>query len=203
MPAAQTIQQWLSKNVIKLGDNDCWNATGKCHNKKGWHVAFKSNGKRMLAHRAAWIASHGDIQDGLFVLHKCDNPKCCNPAHLFLGTQSDNARDMWNKGRARQGSHAGVKMGPSKHRTMNPVEVLQMFAMFLAGSTQKQIAEKFGITDVAVSCALNGKTYPEFKEQREKITHLLGRGVKKKLKATREVYRRMTFADANQMRLAA
>jgi len=113
MPAAQTIQQWLSKNVIKLGDNDCWNATGKCHNKKGWHVAFKSNGKRMLAHRAAWIASHGDIQDGLFVLHKCDNPKCCNPAHL------------------------------------------------------------------------------------------LGRGVKKKLKATREVFRRMTFAEANQMRLAA
>ncbi len=51
------------------------------------------------AHRASWQISFGPIPDGLQVLHTCDNPPCCNPAHLFLGTQLDNIYDMCAKGR--------------------------------------------------------------------------------------------------------
>jgi hypothetical protein len=54
-----------------------------------------------MAHRLAWMLVHGDIPDGLMVLHRCDNPPCCNVDHLFLGTRADNMHDMSVKGRAR------------------------------------------------------------------------------------------------------
>lgn len=53
------------------------------------------------AHRVEWTLKHGPIPTGLFVLHHCDNPPCCNDRHLFLGTQLDNGRDKARKGRAR------------------------------------------------------------------------------------------------------
>lgn len=51
-------------------------------------------------HHVAWVLTHGPIPDGFFVLHKCDNHPCCNPDHLFLGTQADNMTDMAEKGRS-------------------------------------------------------------------------------------------------------
>lgn len=54
-------------------------------------------GGPMKAHRFAWLAAFGDIPEGLHVLHHCDNPPCCNPEHLFLGTHQDNMTDMDSK----------------------------------------------------------------------------------------------------------
>ena len=62
------------------------------------------NGQRLLAHRAAWIDAFGPIPKGLNVLHHCDNPPCIEPTHLFVGTQGDNLRDMYAKGRRKQWS---------------------------------------------------------------------------------------------------
>jgi hypothetical protein len=56
-------------------------------------------GRFVLAHRLAWELTNGEIRNGLFALHRCDNPPCCNPAHLFLGTHDDNAKDKAAKGR--------------------------------------------------------------------------------------------------------
>ena len=61
------------------------------------------NSTTCLAHRSTWILTFGEIEDGLCVLHKCDNRKCCNIEHLFLGTYKDNYHDMVKKGRHLKG----------------------------------------------------------------------------------------------------
>ena len=69
-------------------------------NKLGYGVMFRS-GRTLLAHRHAWSQANGPVPDGMYVLHRCDNPGCINTAHLFLGTHADNMTDMANKGRHR------------------------------------------------------------------------------------------------------
>ena len=72
---------------------------------KSGYGEFKLNGANLRAHRAAWILFKGDIPEGIYVLHKCDNRACVNPKHLFLGTHQDNMDDRNKKGRTAKGWH--------------------------------------------------------------------------------------------------
>lgn len=83
---------------VRQGDPDeCWpwqaalSSTG--YGVAGW------NGSSTSAHRAIWMLTYGEIPPGLMVCHACDNPPCCNPSHLFLGTQRENMQDAQRKGR--------------------------------------------------------------------------------------------------------
>lgn len=73
------------------------------------HGMIRIRGKVVGAHRVSWMIANGDIPDGLFVLHRCDNPPCVKPSHLFLGTQADNMEDMRAKGRDRTGAAQKAK----------------------------------------------------------------------------------------------
>lgn len=75
----------------------CWFWTGAL-NGDGYGIV-SIDGRLLLTHRVAYELFVGPIPDGHEVCHRCDNPQCCKPAHLFVGTRTDNAADMWAKGR--------------------------------------------------------------------------------------------------------
>ena len=79
----------------------CWEWMG-ARNHNGYGIVSRRVGNS-LAHRVSWAYVHGQIPEGLYACHTCDNPACVNPSHLFLGTQLDNMKDMSAKGRSRRG----------------------------------------------------------------------------------------------------
>lgn len=91
---------WLK--VDKNGAGGCWLYTGfRKWDGYGWLARWTPERRRWLtAHRYAWILTHGEPAKGMHILHKCDNPPCCNPDHLFLGTHQDNMKDKVAKGRS-------------------------------------------------------------------------------------------------------
>ncbi len=116
-----------------------------CRDKWGY-AQLGIDGKRRQAHRYAWELRRGPIPAGLKVLHTCDNPPCCNPLHLFLGTDADNLRDKRMKGR--------------DPKLLKPAQVLEIRAL-LGSMPQKEIAERFNVTAGVVSKLKLGKSYSE------------------------------------------
>lgn len=95
LPFEERFDRWVDKS------GDCWQWTGSRTVSRGvpWYGKTKNRGRTLLAHRVAWEFANGPIPDGLDVLHRCDNPICVNPDHLFLGTHTDNMQDRLAKGR--------------------------------------------------------------------------------------------------------
>lgn len=99
-------------NRVRQGSaSECWIWQGSTNTDGYGSVGYL--GKTIGSHRAAYMLTHGDIADNMHVCHTCDNPPCCNPAHLFLGTREDNIQDRCIKGRSRGPSreaHANTKL---------------------------------------------------------------------------------------------
>ena len=116
-------------------------------------------GKTFGAHRISWFLAHGPIPDGLSVLHRCDNPPCVNPDHLFLGTQADNLRDMGEKRRSSPQTKPELFRGSNNGRAkLNEQQVRDIRAMDESLSNIA-IAKQFGVSDVAIAFIRLGRTW--------------------------------------------
>jgi len=143
--------------MIKLGNNFAIRLLSKCvvNNKTGcWEwKGSKTRGygrvrigapsrKRIYAHRGSWILSGRVIPEGADVLHRCDNPSCINPAHLFLGTQLDNIADMVSQGRHACGERSKKKLTTS--------QVLKIRWIYSYYPNTNHIAKMFGVTRCSI-----------------------------------------------------
>ena len=149
------VEQRLWKHVRRGSPSECWEWTGS-RDQTGYGL-LKAEGNRLRtvrAHRVAWEVTFGSIPEGLWVLHHCDNPPCCNPAHLFLGTNDDNQADRIAKGR-----------GPNHHGQRNPnarltaSDVEQIRELVAAGHTHRQVARQFGVNRSTVGYVVAGKRW--------------------------------------------
>lgn len=93
----------FARHVDRGSDDGCWPWTA-ARDRDGYGVINDDQDRYQRANRVAYELAHGPIPPGLQVLHRCDNPPCVNPAHLFLGTADDNNRDMAAKGRSTLGA---------------------------------------------------------------------------------------------------
>lgn len=126
------LKNHFNKHVIKNKEG-CWGWKGSPSKK---YKALRFNDKAILAHRASYILHHGPIPKGLCVCHKCDNPSCTNPEHLFLGTYQDNVKDMMAKKR-------NIITRPSAKLTIPQVKEAKK--MIREGYDIKDIAHKFKV----------------------------------------------------------
>lgn len=135
--------------VDKSGD--CWIWTGGRQTNGYGRVSYQ--GRRVPTHRLSWVLANGPIPDGLCVLHNCptgDNPLCCNPDHLFLGTKVDNMRDMAAKGRASKGeAHHWARRSEG--------DVLRIIVLRFAGWSNRAIAAYFSMPLTSVESIVYGR----------------------------------------------
>lgn len=147
----------MKKNFTKQDFYDILQPNGDCLewtkalNAYGYGVTQYGNYNAFKAHRLSLILEGYDIT-GKHVLHKCDNPKCCNPNHLFIGSQNDNMKDMKQKRR----STIGEKNPRSILTEKNVIEIIDLKK---AGKSVKDISTKFGVHIQTIYDILQGRKW--------------------------------------------
>lgn len=157
MPATQALGDRVERLMSKVTvtGEGCWEISGY-RNPKGYGT-FSFDGRQILAHRAAWMLRYGAIPDGMFVCHRCDNPPCVNPHHLFLGTAADNNADMDLKGRRRSRTLTGEDHGRA---VLTQADVDLIRSSYAAGGhTHQSLASRFGVSRSQIQRVVAGQSW--------------------------------------------
>ena len=136
-------KRFRAKYVVD-NESGCWVWTASLAGRGYGQIKIPGTRKQDYAHRVAYRLFVGQIPDGLNVLHRCDNPRCVNPQHLFTGTKGDNSQDMKSKGRHLYGER-------NTEHVLFETDVRAIKALLAAGLPQKYIAEKFGVHQMTIS----------------------------------------------------
>ena len=165
---------------MKKDESGCWLWTAS-KSKKGYG-ALRVKGKNKIASRLSWEIHNGPIPEGLQVLHDCDNSKCVNPNHLFLGTNEDNHKDKLRKGRQAKGERSGPRLHPERMRRgdnhpcrqhpermahgenhvcakLTDNEVKDIRRRCVNGEYQDKVAADYGLNQSTVSNIVRRKTW--------------------------------------------
>lgn len=148
--SSEHIANRIMHKIRKIDKNGCWLWGGTISNRG--YARMTIYGKTQNVHRIVWCVCHGRtfIPLGMCVCHKCDNPECVNANHLFLGTRSENMKDMVAKGR-----HGGPPPrmtgpdNPSSKLSWN--KVAQIRRRSLHGETQQSIADRFNVSQACIN----------------------------------------------------
>lgn len=147
--------------IDKSSVDGCWIWTG---NKVGSGYGTIGLGRRgegtVYAHRLSWELANGPIPDGMFLCHRCDNPPCVNPAHLFLGTPADNVQDAIAKGRHIKGELVGGCV-------LTEANVITIRRRYAAGGIrQEDLAAEYGVTRSNIGAIIRGRSWAHLIHQR-------------------------------------
>jgi HNH endonuclease len=173
---ARTAQRFWTKVSKPDNPNGCWLWTGCINKRRRGYGQFRLRGQLVSAHRAAWILTHGNVAAELDVCHRCDNPSCVRPDHLFVGTRGDNMRDCANKNRLHAQQHPeAFKWGPehefyrrpeawprgekvygAKLTAANVREIRQRRAR---GASLNSLASEYGVSFANISLIARRKTW--------------------------------------------
>lgn len=129
----------------------CWNWTGGTN--WDFYGVMKVDGRNVIASRFSWQIHFSPIPAGMRVCHKCDNPRCVRPDHLFLGTDADNSRDMVQKGRQVRGE----KNGPAKLTSPQVMSIRREYAC--GNTTYSKLAIKYSIHRGTIQQIILGKSW--------------------------------------------
>lgn len=158
--ARAPLSERLWRQIDCRGPDDCWPWIGKSRQSGYGYIQSDGgrDGRKLLAHRAAWEVTHGPIpagegHHGTVVRHKCDNRLCCNPAHLELGTQADNVRDMDAKGRR----VAVLRVGTEHHMTKITEDDVR--AIRASGERLAVLAARYGMSTGGIKQIRHRRTW--------------------------------------------
>lgn len=145
---------------IKFGEeNECWEWQGSTDGGYGLYWETKKEhgrSKKFRAHRFLYQAIYGPLKSHQLVCHGCDNRKCCNPSHYFIGDTSANITDMWGKGRGTTPVRSGEKNGWSK---FTEDQIREIRKRIEAGESNASIARSFNVWKSTIRSINVGKTW--------------------------------------------
>ena len=141
-----------------LMPNGCLEWKGKGAKTHGYCSTknYDLKNKNIMVHQLSYFLFKGEIPKGMCVCHTCDNRKCCNPDHLWLGTHSDNTKDCVEKGRHLGKAPYGSKNGSAK---LIECQVSEIRKLYKEGMFQRVIAKKFNVSQATINGIVNYKTW--------------------------------------------
>lgn len=153
----RTLEEEFWKRIPKGNPDECW----PWKNQDSGYGQLTFNRKNMSAHRVCWEIHFGPIPNRLHVLHRCDNPPCCNPSHLFLGTNLDNIEDKINKNRQANGQNVRKNHEHLKGELINTAEfsdeqIMEIRRRDSIGESPTLIASAFGTSRSYIAQIVSG-----------------------------------------------